>query len=141
MRSPPLGLPAGHPTLAAQTDETVPRVAVAELPGGRVLGPYRAVITGRGTLVGELSPYFGTSRPDEHPVWVNLLASAPTFVAGRVGVLAARGDASYYHYLTDVLPRLALLEQRSDVQRLYVPASLPFQRRADRAARNPQGDA
>ncbi len=50
-----------------------------------------------------------------------------SFRAG-VGVLAARGDASYYHFLTDVLPRLALLEERTAVQRLYLPASLPFQR-------------
>jgi len=128
MRSLPLGIPADHPTLAAQTDEIVPRVALAELPGGRVLGPYRAVITARGTLVGELSPYFGTSRPDEHPVFLDLLAPAPTFVAGRVGVLAARGDASYYHYLIDVLPRLGLLEDHPAVQRLYLPTSLPFQR-------------
>ena len=128
VRSPPVGIPAGHSTLAAQTDEIVPRVALAELPGGRVLGPYRAVITSRGTLVGELSPYFGTRRPDEHPVFLDVLARAPTIVPGRLGVLAARGDASYYHFLTDVLPRLALLEERTAVQRLYLPASLPFQR-------------
>ncbi len=128
VRSPPIGIPSGHPTLAAQADEIVPRVPLVELPGGRVLGPHRAVITARGTLIAELSPYFGIRKADQHPVFLDLLAPAPTFIAGRVGVLAARGDASYYHYLTDVLPRLALLEQGPPVQWFYLPASQPFQR-------------
>jgi capsular polysaccharide biosynthesis protein len=127
-RELPVGIPPAHPTFAQECDELVPRVAIAELPEGRVLGPYRAVITAGGTLVGELSPYFGTAGPNQHPVFVDLRLPAPTLVGGRLGVLAARGDVSYYHYLTDVLPRLRVLEQAGAVERLYVPASLPHQR-------------
>ncbi len=128
MRPVPVGIPPRHSTFAAEADEIIPRVAVAELPRGRVLGPARAIVTGRGTFVDELSPYFGTDRPSQHPVFVDLFAAAPTIVEGRVGVLAARGDVSYYHFLTDVLPRLALLEELDLApEQLYVPASLSFQ--------------
>ena len=127
----PLGLPERHPTLCAQTVEVVPRVALAALPGGRSLGPYRAILTAAGTFVDELSPYFGTTRPEHHPVFLSPLPPAPTHVPGRVGVLAARGDVTYYHFLIDVLPRLAILEACSSEvapDYLYVPTSLPFQR-------------
>jgi capsular polysaccharide biosynthesis protein len=55
-------------------------------------------------------------------------APKPTYAEGRVGALVARGDAAYYHFLTDVLPRLSLLEELEvPPERLYMPASLPFQ--------------
>jgi capsular polysaccharide biosynthesis protein len=128
VRAVPAGVPADHPTFVAESEELVPRVAAAELPAGRVLGPYRAVITGRGTLVGELSPYFGIHSPNQNPVFIGRGAPPPTVVPGRVGVLAVRGDVSYYHYLVDVLPRLALLEELEVVpEKLYVPASLSHQ--------------
>jgi capsular polysaccharide biosynthesis protein len=127
-RAAPTGVPERHPAFLPQLDEVVPRVVVAELPRGRILGPYRAVLTGDGTLVGELSPYFGIRTPNQNPVFVDFSVPAATSQPGRVGVLAARGDASYYHYVTDVLPRLALLEELDNVpERLYVPSSLPFQ--------------
>jgi hypothetical protein len=128
-REIPVGIPERHPSFVADAEEVVPRVAVAELPDGRVLGPYRAVITAGGTLVGELSPYFGTSKPSQNPVFGDFRTPPPTTVRGRVGVLTARGDVAYYHYLTDVLPRLQILEERdARSERLYLPASLPHQR-------------
>lgn len=127
-RGVPVGLPEAHRTFVAEATQVVPRVVVAELPGGRVTGPYRAVITGGGTLVGELSPYFGTDRPNQNPVFVDIRMPAPTPVPGSVGVLAARGDVSYYHFVCDVLPRLAILEERGAIpEHLYLPASLGFQ--------------
>lgn len=127
-RGLPAGVPEAHPTFVAEAEQVVARVVVAELPGGRVTGPYRAVITAGGTLVGELSPYFGTDSPNQNPAVVDIRMPTPTPVARSVGVLAARGDVSYYHFLTDVLPRLAILEERSATpEHLYMPASLGFQ--------------
>lgn len=127
------GFPAAHPTFAAVAGQSVPRVAVAELPGGRVLGPNRAVITGRGDLVQELSWYFGTKRdrPREHPIFMHPFAEAPLHVDGRLGVLATRGDGNYYHFMVDGLARLGVLEQCPQIprpERWYVPAHAPFQR-------------
>jgi capsular polysaccharide biosynthesis protein len=109
----------------------VPRVAAVELPGARVLGPHRAVVTGRGDLLNELSGYFGTSRAREHPLFLNPFPQPPLEVPGRLGVLASRGDGNYYHFLHDVLPRLGVLQQCPQIaapQRWYVPVRTRFQR-------------
>jgi hypothetical protein len=130
-RPPMLGTPAGLPLTDSGDGEYVARVAVAELPGGRVLGPHRAVITGRGALVNEVSWYFGTTRPREHPLFLNPFPDPPLEIAGRLGVLAARGDGNYYHFLMDSLTRLGVLEQAPSVaapERWYVPLETRFQR-------------
>jgi capsular polysaccharide biosynthesis protein len=131
VRPPLLGFPEGLASLEPATDTRIFRVAVAELPGGRVLGPSRALITGRNDLVWELSHYFGTRNPKEHPVFGHPFPGEPMHVDGRLGVLASRGDRNYYHFLIDVLPRLGVIEQASDIAvptRWYVSASTPVQR-------------
>src|SRR4051794_18950060 len=87
-----IGRPGTMPLTDAGDGESVGRVAVAELPNGRVLGPHRAVITGNGDLVFEVSWYFGTKRPREHPVFLNPYPPPPARINGRLGVLAQRGD-------------------------------------------------
>lgn len=126
-----LGTPPGLPLTDATDGEHVDRLAVAELPGGRVLGPHRAVITGRGDLVHEVSRYFGTTRPREHPLFLNPLVGPPLEVDGRLGVLASRGDGNYYHFVFDALSRIGAIEQCPDVtppDRWYAPATSRFQR-------------
>ena len=130
-RGEPKGLPNGLSALEPTDDGPVDRVAVAELPGGRVLGPHRAVITGSDELVWEISRYFGTTMPRQHPVFLNPFPGAPLEVPGRLGVLASRGDSNYYHFLNDALPRIGILEQAAGIQpvdKWYVPAAMPFQR-------------
>ena len=127
----PEGRPSTHPAFAASRRETIDRVGVIELPGGRVLGPHHAVITITGDFVEEICWYFNTSRPSEHPMYLHPFPPPPIHVPGRLGVLASRGDRVYYHFLMDVLPRLGVLEQCPEVappDRWYVPANLPFQR-------------
>lgn len=128
--SRPVGLPPDLPVTDPGDSVHVPRVAAVELPNGRVLGPHRAVVTGRGDLVLELSRYFGTRRASEHPLHLNPFAAPPLDVAGRLGLLASRGDGNYYHFLHDVLPRLGVLEASPmpPPDRWYVPAGLRFQR-------------
>lgn len=124
------GRPAGMPLTDTGDGETVGRVAVAELPNGRVLGPHRAVITGEGALVHEVSWYFGTSKPREHPVFLNPFPPPPLRFDGRLGVLAQRGDGNYYHFLMDVLTKVGVLEQASAIampEHWYVPAQARFQ--------------
>lgn len=129
-RAVPPGDPARHPTFTEQATEVIPRVAVGELPGGRVLGPHRAVIDGDGAMIEEFSPYWGTSRWREHPVFLHPFGEAPEEVAGSLGALAARGDHSNYHFLLDVLPRLAIMETPGvpAPDRWYVPLQRGFQR-------------
>jgi capsular polysaccharide biosynthesis protein len=123
------GVPAGMPLTDAGDGETVGRVAVAELPGGRVLGPHRAVITGRGDLVQEVSWYFGTRRPRQHPLFLNPFPDPPLPIEGRLGVIASRGDGNYYHFLMDALTRVGVLEQAPEIappDRWYVPLQTRF---------------
>jgi capsular polysaccharide biosynthesis protein len=125
------GRPANLPLTDGRDGGAIGRVAVAELPGGRVLGPHRAVLTGRGELVQEVSRYFGTTRPSQHPLFWNPFPPPPLEVDGRVGVLAIRADANYYHFLMDGLTRLGVLAQAPAIappEHWYVPQRLPFQR-------------
>ncbi len=131
VRPLPLGIPADDPAFVDNVTEDIPRVAILELRDGRVLGPHAAVITARGRLVWELSSYFGTSRPHEHPMYLHPFPGPPLDVKGSVGVLASRGDANYYHFLHDCLPRLGVLEQCPAVEapeRWYVAQQTSFQR-------------
>jgi capsular polysaccharide biosynthesis protein len=126
-----MGRPVTMPLTDAGDGETVDRVAVAELPDGRVLGPHRAIVTGNGDLVFEVSWYFGTTRPREHPVFLNPFPPPPAHINGRLGVLAQRGDGNYYHFLMDVLTKVGVLEQAPTVAPpdvWYVPAQSRFQR-------------
>src|SRR5205814_8655803 len=113
------GTLTGRPTALPLTDAgdgaSVGRVAGAELPNGRVLGPHRAVITGVGDLVHEVSWYLSTKRPREHPVFLNPFPPPPARIGGRLGVLAQRGDGNYYHFLMDVLTKVGVLEQTPSV--------------------------
>ena len=123
----PVGRPPGHPTFAAEAKERIPRVALAELPGGRVLGYYNAVITGAGDLVSEVSRYYGTWRPRQHPVYLKPFPPDPVELSGRVGVVAyPHGGANWYHFVTDVVPRIAIAEQCEGIEppeRWYIPTS------------------
>lgn len=130
-RALPEGHPAGHWRFRAHQHVVIPEVATMELPGGRVLGPHGAVITRDGRLVHTVSTYFGTSRPGRHPLFLHPLTPPLEPVAGRLAVLASRGDGNYFHFVTDVLPRLGVLAAcagTAPADQFLVPYAAPFQR-------------
>jgi hypothetical protein len=141
-REVPSGVPPRHSTFVTESKEVIPRVAVAELPGGRVLGPHHAVIDGAGTMINEYSRYFGTRTWREHPIFWHPFPEPPLEVDGRLGVLACRGDVSYYHFLLDVLPRLEILDTAGipAPDRWYVPLQHGYQRELLEAAGLPLGE-
>jgi capsular polysaccharide biosynthesis protein len=110
-RELPVGLPRGHHQFVAHRREQVGPNVVATVRNGRVLDHYAAVITEDDTLLFDLSPYYGVRRPSQHPVFLRRRLPEVTDVHGSVGVLTTRGSGNYYHFLTDVLPRLELLRQ------------------------------
>jgi hypothetical protein len=130
VRDVPSGNPPLHPVFVGQARELIPRVAVADIPGGRVLGSHPVVIDARGTLIQEFSTYWGTESWREHPIFWHPFPGPPDHVDGRLGVLATRGDVSYYHFLLDVLPRIGVLEGTAapTPDRWYVAQNQPFQR-------------
>ena len=130
-RTLPKGIPDRSADYVPWLSEHVRRVAVAELPHGRVLSPHNAVITAHDDLLVEVSLYFGTARAREHPIFLHPFPGMPLEVGGRLGVLAFQGDSNYYHFLIDVLSRLGVLEQCPDVgapDLWYAPKATSFQR-------------
>ena len=129
-RSIPEGEPERHETFVSEIEDSIPRVAVAELPDGRVMRPHRVVIDARGTMIEEFSTYWGTLNWRQHPMFWHPFPGPPEEVPGRLGVLAGRGDHSNYHFLLEILPRLALMETPGvpEPDRWYAPVKHPFQR-------------
>ena len=126
----PDGLPANHPIFFAQVEDSIPRVAIAELHRGRVMPPHRVVVDAHGTVIEEFSTYWGTLGWREHPMYWHPFPGPPKEVSGRLGVLAGRGDHSNYHFLLDILPRLALMDTPGipEPDRWYAPLQHSFQR-------------
>lgn len=130
-RTIPRGVPDYPAAFEPECSEDVPRVAVAELPHGRVLSPHNAVITGADDLLLEVSIYFGTRCAREHPIFLHPFPGLPLEVGGRLGVLALQGDANYYHFMMDVIPRLGVLEQCPEIappELWHAPIRESFQR-------------
>ncbi|MCZ4500707.1 MAG: hypothetical protein JWQ74_3262 [Marmoricola sp.] len=129
-RARPYGDPERYWAFEEALVETVPRVGVLELTDGRVIQPHSVVVTRENCWLWEQCWYFGTTRPRQHPIYLHPLQPPPVEVPGRLGVLTTRGDVNYYHFLHDVLPRVAVLEQagveRPD--RWYVPRTTRFQK-------------
>jgi capsular polysaccharide biosynthesis protein len=111
LRERPLGRPAGYWVFESFLREVVEPNVVCRIPGGRVIETYGAIVTADDTLLYDLSPYYDVGRATAHPIFLRLGLPAVHHVAGSVGVLTTRGIENYYHFLTDVLPRLALLER------------------------------
>lgn len=126
----PVGYPERYWCFEEALVETVPRVGVLELSGGRVLQPHSVVITAENRWLWEQCWYFGTKKPRQHPIYLHPFPPPPLEVSGRLGVLTTRGDANYYHFLHDVLPRVAVLEQAGveRPERWYVPRTTRFQK-------------
>lgn len=111
-REVPPGSPPRHWTFTATTRPDVPPVQTLEVRGGTVVGEFAAVITPGRVLDFETSDYWGIAGWQEHPMFLRPRLPEIEHVSGTVAVLATRGgNASYYHYLLDVLPRLEVLRR------------------------------
>ncbi len=87
---------------------------VAQITGAFVSGPSVGVITPDRQLLVELSVEFGHS-PEQHGAMRKILFPKPTRLPGRWGLLAITGGNSYYHHMTEVLPRVEMIH-RANIQ-------------------------
>lgn len=111
-----------------QGSRTAPATFVTIVPQGRLLFDYGAVVTPDHRLLGEVSPPLGG------PVWMHRALyerglPRPERVAGTLAVLSSQAHQRYFHWMTDVLPRIELL-RRADVAVDHYAVNLqaPFQR-------------
>src|SRR4051812_38665923 len=86
----PPGEPPRHHKFLEVAEVPIPRVAVAELPEGRVLGPHRVVIDRSDRMIEEFGLYWGTTRWSEHRVFLHPFPESPLEVNGLLGVIAGR---------------------------------------------------
>lgn len=85
-----------------------PEFFLAVLPGGRVLGPDGTVITSCGRILGE-STWPRLQRAQDR-AWDAWKLPRCTEIRGRVYTIAMPGASGYYHWITEVLPRLSALD-------------------------------
>ena len=83
---------------------------VAEITGGFISGPSVGVITPNRQLLAEVSIEFGHS-PERHGAMRKILFPKPSHLPGRWGLLAITGGNSYYHHMTEVLPRMEMIRR------------------------------
>ncbi|HCR37102.1 MAG TPA: hypothetical protein DIU37_03025 [Opitutae bacterium] len=117
--------------IASSEDSTwdapiIPETFILKIPRGKVFSP-NGIVVADGYLTQELIwPWSPIKR---NPSALKELPPAEP-VKGNVVVLAQEGHRNYYHWLTEVLPKFALLEQSgAGYDFLYLPdRDLPFQR-------------
>jgi capsular polysaccharide biosynthesis protein len=80
---------------------------VAKIKRLRVFGPTVSVVDEGGALLADVSVEWGR-KAEENWAFRRLLLPKPQPVSGRTLVLASTGGDTYFHWITDVLPRLGL---------------------------------
>lgn len=105
----------------AWRSSTVSGDGAGVVPGGRVVGTHGWVLTADGAFVSDCSWYDDPTPGGPLPPSV----ADPTWLDGRCALLASEwGGENFGHFLTDVLPRLHLLEAAGllhDVDHYLVP--------------------
>lgn len=112
-------LPKIHPLLATNPI-SYRSTWVAKLKGLRVFGPTVSVVDEGGELLADVSVEWGR-KAEENWAFRRLLLPKPHPVNGRTLVLASTGGDTYFHWITDVLPRLGLARRGG-----YDPASFDW---------------
>lgn len=130
-RQLPKGDPPGHWVFGHATSADLPAQYTLEIDGGIVVGDYGAILTPGHRLDYETSEYFGIGSWREHPLFLRPRLPRLEDMKGTVAVLATRGGSTnYYHFLLDVLPRLAVLEACLPgiaPDALYLPTATRYQ--------------
>ena len=99
-------LPKVHPLLTTNSI-SYRSTWVAKLKRLRVFGPTVSVVVEGGELLADVSVEWGRGA-EENWAFRRLFLPKPQPVNGRTLVLASTGGDTYFHWITDVLPRLGL---------------------------------
>lgn len=106
----------------------------ASLPKARVIGEDSSVIAHDDKLVLDASPQFGIDNVEQvlrHDAFTYLKMPKCETFEGTVATIATPGGKTFFHWITDALPKLFLLQDSdffewSNIDALIVPPSQPF---------------
>jgi len=87
------------------------RAFAAVLPRGRVLGIACTAIAPGGVVLADVSPHAGEPLRRHRALASFAIAARPRRLAGRCALIGAIGHNNFYHWMLDVLPRIALLRE------------------------------
>ena len=124
-------LPHAHPLLATRQIE-YRETWVKRWEELKVYGPTVAVVDSGSNLLADVSVEWGR-RPEENWTFRRLCLPPAEVLKGKTLVLASTGGDTYFHWMTDVLPRLRLARKAgfepSDFDHILVNGTdRPFQR-------------
>jgi len=140
---PPHSLEAAlHPSFRFGSGVPLPGSFVATVPNGRYWieeTSQVAAIAPNNRILGDVSPFspilspgHPAAHPSQHPLLRRPTLPPPRRIDGNVAVLSSLSNGVYFHWMLDVLPRLALLHQAGvtpdQVDYYLIDASQPFQR-------------
>lgn len=88
---------------------------IITIPGGKVWGEHGAVLSPEGRLIFDLSQDFDLKKyrmlkVEEHPVFHQWNNPQLQEIKGTAAVLTFCGSHNYFHWMYDVLPRIAMLQ-------------------------------
>ncbi|MEN9343462.1 MAG: hypothetical protein RLZZ453_249 [Chlamydiota bacterium] len=104
-------------------DPIIPETFILTIPQGRVYST-NGIVLFNDCLIKELLwrwSFLRTTRLDLNDL------PKPEYIEKRVVVVAQEGSSNYYHWMVEVLPKLAMLEESNiSYDLLYVSTLLPF---------------
>jgi len=102
-------LPNAHPLLA--TPHINHRETwVKRCEGVKVYGPTVSVVEAGGILLADVSVEWGR-KPEDHWTFRRFGLPTPKIIPGKTLIMASTGGDTYFHWMTDVLPRIRLAQR------------------------------
>lgn len=109
-------LPRSHPLLEV-TPIRYPETWVQSYQGLKVYGPTISVVDANDRFLADVSVEWGR-KPEENWTFRRFHLPKPKRVTGKTLVLASTGGNTYFHWITDILPRIRLAREAG-----YLPGS------------------
>ena len=129
-RVPTTPCPA-HPSFLREEEHSLPGSAAAVLPHGRVLGREGLVFDHEGYIVAEPGRRIA-ALPYDWSERYHFIRPPVIFFPGTWGALTGCGCGGYFHWMLDVLPRMALIRKVAPNTRQWLVGALdkPFVRQS-----------
>jgi len=104
-----------HPLMMQECKFRQPNVWLARLPAATVFGPSIGVADKNRVFLSDVSIEW-SKKPEDHGIMRKFFVPKPRELKGCSILLASTGGNTFHHWIIDVLPRLAVLENK------YLPA-------------------